>query len=109
MADALASLVRKTICLVFRLVTGLQFDLVPLYTPAPLLFVNVYEAHEFEDAAMKGRLGATIVDKATRRQGICLKFAWIIVSVVLFGCGNKVSENLPAPLVERVQNAAPDL
>ena len=57
---------------------------------------------------MKGSLGAKIVGKAARRQSILLKLAWISVSVVLCGCGDKVSDKLPAPLVERIQNAAPD-
>jgi hypothetical protein len=57
---------------------------------------------------MTRSLGAKTVGKATRRQSILLKLAWVLVSVVLFGCGDKGSDKLPAPLIERVQNAAPD-
>src|SRR5712691_7689031 len=57
---------------------------------------------------MTQSLRAKTTGRAVRRPCILRMLAWITVSLVLFGCGPKVSDRFPAPLVERIQSAAPD-
>jgi hypothetical protein len=46
--------------------------------------------------------------KMALRENAFGKLALSALFVVLLGCGDKTTDKLPAPLVERIQNAAPD-